>query len=662
MMSFSSLAPWQWALIFSVPPLIVLLYFLKLKRQPLEVPSTYLWKRTVEDLHVNSIWQKLRQNLLLFLQLLLLLLAILALLRPSIKSSKFSGNRLIMLVDTSASMAATDIEPTRLEAAKKQLLDLVDNEMAPGAVAMLVSFSDRAIVEQPFTDNRRLLRARIRAIQQTERPSVLDEALRVAAGLANPGRTASDAGDVAAADAMPATLLIYSDGRFRRVPDFSMGNLEPEYFPIGASEVNGLPAPENVGITAFNTASNPDDSSKVQIFAQVENFSETAKTVTCELQLDGKLIDADEIDIDANGMTGVEFTIDAVDLGILKLQIREADHLPTDNVAFAPLSQPRQANVLLVTPRNDALDMVLSTPFIQRIANVTVGEPSMLSAEEYKKQAVAGGYDLVIYDQCAPESMPQANTMFIGSIPPENWAAGEFEQIPQIIDADLAHPLLQFVELGNILFVESSPLTLPKGGLPLVDSQYGTMIGIAPREGFEDLVLGFELVGTNENGDRVRNTNWVIRPSFPVFINNVVTYLGGIGVGTRESVMLEPGANIAIRTTSPVKEIEVESPTGQKLVIPRGPQSTFVYGNTETKGVYRVREGKSDVTQQFAVNLFDTVESDIRPNNMLETSKERIEGQQTVVPARFEFWKFLLIASLVILMLEWYIYNRRVYL
>ena len=60
----------------------MLLYFLKLKRQPLEVPSTYLWHKSIEDLHVNSIWQRLRQNLLLFLQLLLVASAILALLRP----------------------------------------------------------------------------------------------------------------------------------------------------------------------------------------------------------------------------------------------------------------------------------------------------------------------------------------------------------------------------------------------------------------------------------------------------------------------------------------------------------------------------------------------------------------------------------------------------
>ena len=67
---FDLLGPLQWATLLAIPPAIVLLYFLKLKRESLEVPSTYLWTRTVEDLHVNSIWQKLRRNLLLFLQLL----------------------------------------------------------------------------------------------------------------------------------------------------------------------------------------------------------------------------------------------------------------------------------------------------------------------------------------------------------------------------------------------------------------------------------------------------------------------------------------------------------------------------------------------------------------------------------------------------------------
>ena len=103
----NSLSSMQWALLAAVPPLIISLYFLKLKRQPLEVPSTFLWSRTIEDLHVNSIWQRLRQSLLLFLQLLAVVLLILALLRPGWKGAKLLGDRFIFLIDNSASMAAT---------------------------------------------------------------------------------------------------------------------------------------------------------------------------------------------------------------------------------------------------------------------------------------------------------------------------------------------------------------------------------------------------------------------------------------------------------------------------------------------------------------------------------------------------------------------------
>src|ERR1041384_7534063 len=93
----NTLSPWQWGLLALVPPAIIALYFLKLRRQPLEVPSTYLWKKSIEDMHVNSLWQRLRQNLLLFLQLLLVALAMLARLRPGGEGIKLAGERVVFL-------------------------------------------------------------------------------------------------------------------------------------------------------------------------------------------------------------------------------------------------------------------------------------------------------------------------------------------------------------------------------------------------------------------------------------------------------------------------------------------------------------------------------------------------------------------------------------
>src|SRR3954469_4408086 len=97
------LGPVAWAVLIGVPVAIIALYFLKLRRRPVEVPSTLLWRRSIEDLHVNSLFQRLRRNLLLFLQLLVVLLAMLALAGPQVQGSSGQGRRLVLAIDNSAS-------------------------------------------------------------------------------------------------------------------------------------------------------------------------------------------------------------------------------------------------------------------------------------------------------------------------------------------------------------------------------------------------------------------------------------------------------------------------------------------------------------------------------------------------------------------------------
>ena len=102
-----------------MPVGIIALYFLKLRRRPVRVPSTLLWQRSLEDLHVNSLFQRLRRNLLLFLQLLAVALAMLALAGPQMKGTGRPGQRFVLMIDNSASMSATDVAPSRLAQAKE---------------------------------------------------------------------------------------------------------------------------------------------------------------------------------------------------------------------------------------------------------------------------------------------------------------------------------------------------------------------------------------------------------------------------------------------------------------------------------------------------------------------------------------------------------------
>ncbi len=193
-MQFSSpLGGVAWAVLAGIPVGIIALYFLKLRRRPVQVPSTLLWRRSLEDLHVNSLFQRLRRNLLLFLQLLAVLLAMLALAGPRIRGTVGQGQRFVLAIDNSASMSATDVAPTRLEKAKEEARKIVD-AMESDDLAMVIAFSDRARVVSNYTGDRRLLLQRIDAIAPTEATTSLREALQVAAGLANPSKRRSARG------------------------------------------------------------------------------------------------------------------------------------------------------------------------------------------------------------------------------------------------------------------------------------------------------------------------------------------------------------------------------------------------------------------------------------------------------------------------------------
>ena len=681
---------WPWAVLALVPPAIITLYFLKLRRQPVEVPSTYLWSRTIEDLHVNSIWQRLRQNILLYLQLLLVLLVMLSLLRPGCQGTSLTGNRFVFLVDASASMSSTDVDPTRLDMAKKRIVELID-QMKSSDAAMIISFSNVAKVEQPFTDNRRLLRERVNQITPTNRTSVLNDALRAAAGLANPGRTSqTGTNDVQVADAMPATLYIFSDGGFAEVPDFSLGNLEPKFMKIGTDR------PQNVGVVAFSVGRNPDRPTQQQAFARLENYGSEPISVEVELTTrtrEGGLVDAQKEQVelgaaefavqnDSNlkegeepntlctpGVASVTFDLGPLEDGILKLEIVNdssgaiyTDAMGTDNVAYAALSTPRRARVLLVSPGNEVLRLALGTDEATKLADLSTAEPSILETKAFEEQAGSGQYDLIIFDRCAPKKMPQSSTLFIAALPPGNeWTAGQPQGPPLIVDTDRAHPLLALVEFGNVTIAEGFAVKPPQGGTILIDSDIGGLLAIAPREGYEDAVLGFAILAVDKDGKQRFHTDWYKRLSFPVFLKNVLEYLGG-NTSAGNLPTIQPGTPMILRSQSPVQRMTVEAPSGQQVDVVRESQGTFVYTNTSEQGIYEVTEGTAKhVSQRFAVNLFDARESDLHVTNNITLGYETVKGEAGVERSRQEWWKWLLIGGLGVLIFEWYVYNRRVY-
>ena len=222
-----------------------------------------------------------------------------------------------------------------------------------------------------------------------------------------------------------------------------------------------------------------------------------------------------------------------------------------------------------------------------------------------------------------------------------------------------------------MILADSLILRPPIGSTTLIEATAGPIAAIAPRESYQDAVLGFELVGQDAAGARTVNTNWPRRHSFPTFCLNVLEYLAGDAEAS-ETNSVRPGRTIELHATGNAAELTVIDPKGRAETVRRSSQDVFPFHDTETPGVYQVRRGEQ-VIQRFAVNLFDRAESNIRVVKSqdggdtiraadIQIGHVEVAASAERTPARRETWKTLLLAALFVLVLEWYIYNRRVYL
>lgn len=701
--------------LFCVPPVLILLYFLRLKRKAIPVPSTFLWKKSVEDLHVNRLMQWIRRNVLLLLQLLAALLMIYAVLGPRMHGAIVGGKHYILLIDTSASMSATDTKPDfadRLAWAKAEALKEIDAATDADS-GMVIEFNDVAQIRQSYTTNRAALRKAVEAITPTQRPTHLDEALSLAASLANPNRSTEN--EVAApanpepgkertyvaVEGMQADVHLFSDGKFPPVPDFALTNLNLTFHTPPVPNEAG--AANNVGIVRFDAERDAEDPSKVVVRAAVRNYRATPADPRVRLEvLDGgtRLIaryDEDKRPGETDGDRRVRaripprserpdltFTLpdvpDNADL-VLRLVIENAaDAFPADDEAWVVLGIVRKAKVLVVGPPNQRLRDFLDSPTAKKLAEVAYFGPEVLNADadpkSYATPAREGRYDLVVFDRCGPataDAMPASNTLFIGYPPPPFLPADKAPDPnavkpvtgPAVRGWQARHPVMANLRaLDEIDAAEGFQLPdLPPRTLRLMEGDRNlVLLAAIPRQAYTDLVLTFPLL----TADGKWNTNWPLKVTFPLFLRNVLFALGNVrDAGTEDAV--KPGAVKLLRLGG-VGEVRVTSPTGDTTALARGSRSDFAIAGTDRLGVYAVRwteppgpggAGGGEQLRRFAVNLLDPLESDIAPVTEVTIGSQTMTAGDPRKQPR-DLWKWPVLLGLLTLVAEWWVYNKRV--
>jgi hypothetical protein len=116
---------------------LVLLYLLKIKRQDLVVPATFLWPTQSEDIRANSLFQRPRFPLIFWIQLAALALLVFAVARPQNQQHGLLGSATVFVVDASQSMGAAEGGRTRLDMAKEVVQKAVQKMQPTDQVAVI---------------------------------------------------------------------------------------------------------------------------------------------------------------------------------------------------------------------------------------------------------------------------------------------------------------------------------------------------------------------------------------------------------------------------------------------------------------------------------------------------------------------------------------------
>jgi hypothetical protein len=608
------------------------------------------------------------------------------------------GERRIYIIDHSASMQASDSKPSRLDVAREKAMKLIQ-DAASNDSAMVIATSDRASVEQGFTNNRSLLEKAVERIEPTAQLTDVSEAFRVAAGLANPGRMSfEDNVDIQVADAVPATVYFLSDGAVGELDESEFGQLKIEYVPIGQ------PDTPNAGILSFaiqrsETQEAQTNPGSISAFARMIQHGSQAIECTASLYWNDALVDAQKVQLQPEQETGIQFELEGIESGTLKLQLDHPDALPLDNVAYAAIRPDRQVSILLVTAGNTALETALRTQRITQIAKVQIEPISYLSSQDYQTNASESKYDLILYDSCSPEKMPAASTLFLGSVPPadiqptvplgnsatlttntpsnapektdsptsaiepeENpkWTFGELSGPVIVLDVNRSHPISQYLEMASVGIVEARTVRPPSSGAVLMIADSGPLFAIAPRGPYQDAVLGFDIVRPSAEGFEI-NSDWGIKRSFPVFVLSAVENLAG-GITEASAASVQPGLPVQLILSNRFEKYQIVDPKGKIETIQRSGDGRFLYTKTDQLGVYEVRaEGLEEPVERFCVNLFSNRESDLQVGLELKTGAESIAATSNTIRARQETWRWLLFLAIGFLMFEWMVFNRRIF-
>lgn len=469
-------------------PLALYLFRKRARRVPV---STLLFFRSLSREHQESAWlRKLKKWLSLLLTLIVIIAAVLALARPASDVGTNAPGAVVVVVDRSASMAATDAEGrTRLDAAKKLLQERL-RALPDQVVLSLIAFDAKPRVLLSRSRNRRECLRLLAEIQPTPIEARPDAALTVTRRLAE----------------LEARSQVWHVG--------DVAFQDTEGLAYAFSDV-ALSSPLNVGITGFQIRQAPLARDRYEAFVKVSaaKSNSVKATSTLEVTVAGRLAQLRELDLEPGTSTSLILPLEGVRGQRMELRLKtEGDCLSWDDGIAAPLPQTRPLVVAWVAEKADPFTELAMTSMIE------AGRIEMLKGTP-ASWPIKDKPDVYVFEGWLPEAWPTDRPV-IALNPPKSSGPVQLRRLqdpglPHDSVRSVApdHPLLFRVTTSRLAVTQTSVLDLGGSLEPLWMAGTEPVLAAGEINGQRLVVSAFS---------PARSEQLALLPAFPLLLGNAL--------------------------------------------------------------------------------------------------------------------------------------------
>lgn len=214
------------------------------------------------------------------------------------------------------------------------------------------------------------------------------------------------------------------------------------------------------------------------------------------------------------------------------------------------------------------------------------------------------------------------------------------------------HALTRKVAFENVFVAKWARLTLPAHAVRLVEGEDSVVMALIVDPGHRYVITAFDLL----------DSDFAWEPAYVIFLQNAVMYLAGSGLAESARLM-SPGQTLSILVPPGAEEVRITRPDSRWEDIDVRGRRTVTYARTHDTGIYVARfDDDARTTETFAANVLDATESLIATNEGLTIGAEKVVSIAGEAKVNEPLWPYAVGAALLILLVEWWIYNRRVML